>query len=107
MPSKTTEKPRPHVLKSLPPSRWKVRMGGPKATAKASPPASVLPHKGGGGTWPGPKSTALFEEEQKFIAPGIQSIALLSKLAIDRGQGSWLWDVDGNKYLDFSAGVSV
>src|SRR3982750_700106 len=58
-------------------------------------------------SWPGPKSTALFEEEQKFIAPGIQSIALTSKLAIERGQGSYLWDLDGNKYLDFNVGVSV
>ena len=57
--------------------------------------------------WPGPKSVALFEEEQQYIAPGIQSIALLSKLTIDRGQGCWLWDVDGNIYLDFYVGVSV
>jgi len=57
--------------------------------------------------WPGPKSVRLFEEEQKYIAPGIQSIALLSKLTIDRGQGCWLSDVDGNKYLDFNVGVSV
>lgn len=57
--------------------------------------------------WPGPKSLRLFEEEQKYIAPGIQSIALLSKLAIERGQGCWLTDVDGNRYLDFNVGVSV
>jgi 4-aminobutyrate aminotransferase / (S)-3-amino-2-methylpropionate transaminase / 5-aminovalerate transaminase len=58
-------------------------------------------------SWPGPKSVALFEEEQQYIAPGIQSIALLSKLAIERGDGCWLTDVDGNKYLDFNVGVSV
>jgi len=57
--------------------------------------------------WPGPKSVRLFEEEQKYIAPGIQSIALLSKLAIQRGDGAWLTDVDGNRYLDFNVGVSV
>lgn len=60
-----------------------------------------------GGHWPGPKSVSLFEEEQNYIAPGIQSIALLSKLAIEKGQGCWLTDVDGNRYLDFNAGVSV
>src|SRR5262249_11815970 len=58
-------------------------------------------------TWPGPQSVALFEEEQGVIAPGIQSIALLSKLAIAKGQGSRLTDVDGNSYLDFNVGVSV
>ena len=57
--------------------------------------------------WPGPQSVRLFEEEQKYIAPGIQSIALLSKLTIERGQGCWLTDVDGNRYLDFNVGVSV
>ena len=24
-----------------------------------------------------------------------------------KGKGCWLWDVDGNKYLDFLAGVAV
>lgn len=57
--------------------------------------------------WPGERSAALFEEEQNYIAPGIQSIALLSKLTIDRGQGCYLYDLDGNRYLDFNVGVSV
>jgi 4-aminobutyrate aminotransferase/(S)-3-amino-2-methylpropionate transaminase len=57
--------------------------------------------------WPGPLSAALFEEEQGFIAPGIQTIALLSKLTIEKGQGARLTDVDGNTYLDFNVGVSV
>ena len=54
-----------------------------------------------------PKSTALFEEEQGYIAPGIQSIALLSKLSIEKGRGARLTDADGNTYLDFNVGVSV
>jgi 4-aminobutyrate aminotransferase-like enzyme len=57
--------------------------------------------------WPGAQSTALFEEEQAYIAPGIQTIALLSKLTIEKGQGARLTDVDGNTYLDFNVGVSV
>ncbi len=57
--------------------------------------------------WPGPKSSAAFEEEQQYIAPGIQTIALSSKLAIERGEGSYLYDLDGNRYLDFNVGVSV
>jgi 4-aminobutyrate aminotransferase/(S)-3-amino-2-methylpropionate transaminase len=87
MPSKTVEKPRKSNRKSLLPSKE-------KAGIKLN-------------SWPGPKSTALFEEEQQFIAPGIQSIALTSKLAIEKGQGCYLWDLDGNKYLDFNVGVSV
>jgi 4-aminobutyrate aminotransferase/(S)-3-amino-2-methylpropionate transaminase len=53
------------------------------------------------------QTEALFEQEQQFIAPGVQTIALLSKLAIARGDGSTLTDLDGRTYLDLNAGVSV
>ncbi|MHB2025498.1 MAG: aspartate aminotransferase family protein [Elusimicrobiota bacterium] len=56
---------------------------------------------------PGLKSAAVFNEEQKYLAPGVQSIAALSGLAIDSGRGSTLKDLDGNEYLDFAAGVGV
>src|SRR4051812_38147066 len=52
-------------------------------------------------------ATRLFEEEQRHIAPGIQTIALLSQLAIARGRGATLTDLDGRTYLDLNAGVSV
>jgi len=55
----------------------------------------------------GPKSLALFNEEQEFLAPGVQSIALYSKLVMDHGEGATLYDVDGQEYLDFVAGVCV
>jgi 4-aminobutyrate aminotransferase/(S)-3-amino-2-methylpropionate transaminase len=53
------------------------------------------------------QTAALFEQEQQFIAPGVQTIALLSKLAIARGNGATLTDLDGRTYLDLNAGVSV
>ncbi|MFN2621713.1 MAG: aspartate aminotransferase family protein [Chthoniobacterales bacterium] len=53
------------------------------------------------------QTEALFEREQQFIAPGVQTIALLSKLAIARGNGATLTDLDGRTYLDLNAGVSV
>ena len=28
-------------------------------------------------------------------------------LSLDHGQGAWVWDVDGNKYLDLVAGIAV
>jgi len=49
----------------------------------------------------------LFDEEQKFIAPGNQSIALLSKLTVEKGEGCYIEDADGNRYLDLNVGVSV
>ncbi|MBI4639127.1 MAG: 4-aminobutyrate--2-oxoglutarate transaminase, partial [Candidatus Tectomicrobia bacterium] len=45
---------------------------------------------------PGPKSQRFFKEEQEFIAPGLQTIALLSGLVIDHGEGALVTDVDGN-----------
>ena len=57
--------------------------------------------------WSRARSKALFDEEQRFIAPGLQTIALLSELAIDNGRGATLTDLDGNVYLDLNAGVSV
>ena len=53
------------------------------------------------------RTKALFDEEHQFIAPGLQTIALLSELAIERGTGATLIDLDGQTYLDLNAGVSV
>ncbi len=58
-------------------------------------------------TVPGPRSMAAFEAEAAFAAPGTQSVALFSRLALDRGEGAILWDVDGNRYIDLMAGVCV
>src|SRR5712692_10731958 len=55
----------------------------------------------------GALTKALFDEERAFIAPGLQTIALVSELAIERGRGATLVDVDGRTFLDLNAGVSV
>src|SRR5262249_29246317 len=57
--------------------------------------------------WSRARTKALFDDEQEFIAPGLQTIALLSELAIDRGRGATLTDLDGRTFLDLNAGVSV
>lgn len=41
------------------------------------------------------------------MAPGLQSIALYSGVAMARGQGCTLIDEDGNEYVDFIAGIGV
>ena len=56
---------------------------------------------------PGPRSREIFDFEQKYISPGIQTIATLSRIAMERGDGCILEDVDGNRYVDFFAGVAV
>lgn len=56
---------------------------------------------------PGPRSLALREREASHIAPGYQAIASHAGIAIASGQGSELVDVDGNRFLDIAAGISV
>jgi 4-aminobutyrate aminotransferase/(S)-3-amino-2-methylpropionate transaminase len=56
---------------------------------------------------PGPKSKEIFDFEQKYISPGTQTIATLSQLVMEKGEGSIIQDVDGNRYIDFFAGVAV
>jgi 4-aminobutyrate aminotransferase-like enzyme len=56
---------------------------------------------------PGPKSRAIFEREARAMAPGLQSIALYSQIAVDHARGCTIVDVDGNEYLDFIAGVAI
>ena len=45
---------------------------------------------------PGPKSRAIFDREQSFIAPGRQRISLLAGLGCDHGEGATLTDASGN-----------
>ncbi len=56
---------------------------------------------------PGPKSRALVAAEAPFLAPGIQSLATLSGLAVARAEGSVIEDLDGNRFLDLAAGICV
>jgi 4-aminobutyrate aminotransferase/(S)-3-amino-2-methylpropionate transaminase len=55
----------------------------------------------------GPRSQSIFAREEKHMAPGLQSIALFSGLAMASGKGSVLTDEDGKQYIDFVAGIGV
>ncbi len=56
---------------------------------------------------PGPKSRAIAAREEPFLAPGIQQISQLAGLALEGGQGAVVVDADGNRFLDFNAGIGV
>lgn len=56
---------------------------------------------------PGPRSKQLVAREQQYMAPGLQSIAPYSGLAMARGDGCTLIDEDGNTYIDFIAGIGI
>ncbi|MEA3003451.1 MAG: dTDP-4-amino-4,6-dideoxy-D-glucose transaminase [Sphingomonadales bacterium] len=56
---------------------------------------------------PGPRSKAIFAAEAEVMAPGLQSIALYSQIAVDHASGCTITDADGAEYLDFIAGIAV
>jgi 4-aminobutyrate aminotransferase len=53
---------------------------------------------------PGPKAKALIERDQAVISP---SYARAYPFAMEHGKGTEVWDVDGNRFLDFAAGIAV
>lgn len=53
---------------------------------------------------PGPNAQAILERDHKFIS---QSYPRDYPFVMDHGQGTEVWDVDGNRYLDFAAGIAV
>ena len=55
----------------------------------------------------GPQSKRIVAEEQRHMSPGLQSFALSAGVAMARGEGSMLFDEDGNAYIDFIAGIGV
>ena len=50
------------------------------------------------------KSRALNDEAKKFIPGGVQHNLAFNypfPIAVERAEGAYLWDVDGNRYIDF------
>jgi 4-aminobutyrate aminotransferase len=56
------------------------------------------------GPFPGPKSKAVIDRDRGVISP---AYTRGYPLVIDRGEGSYVIDPDGNRFLDFTAGVAV
>ncbi len=57
-------------------------------------------------SFPGPRAREWIERHHKVIATTTHDPEALP-LVIERGEGVYLYDVDGNKFLDFSSGISV
>ena len=53
---------------------------------------------------PGPKAQALLERDAKYVSP---SYTRIYPLVVERGSGCVIEDVDGNLFLDFTAGIAV
>ncbi len=53
---------------------------------------------------PGPKAKEWLKKDEKFISP---SYTRSYPAVVERGEGVWIYDVDGNRFLDMTAGVAV
>jgi 4-aminobutyrate aminotransferase len=53
---------------------------------------------------PGPRAAALLERDHRYMSP---SYTRIYPLVVERGSGAVIEDVDGNLFLDFTAGIAV
>jgi 4-aminobutyrate aminotransferase len=56
------------------------------------------------GALPGPRARQIIERDQKVVSP---SYTRAYPLVVSRGEGAIVEDVDGNRFLDFNAGIAV
>ncbi len=53
---------------------------------------------------PGPKARALIERDRAVVSP---SYVRDYPFVMGRGRGAEVWDVDGNRFVDFASGIAV
>src|SRR5258706_16122182 len=56
------------------------------------------------GLLPGPCARAIIERDERVLSP---SYTRGYPLVVRRGKGAMVEDVDGNRFLDFNAGIAV
>jgi 4-aminobutyrate aminotransferase len=61
-----------------------------------------LPHLAG--PVPGPRARAIIERDSRVVSP---SYTRCYPMVVESGEGAMVQDVDGNRYLDFNAGIAV
>ena len=54
-------------------------------------------------TPPGPKAKKVVAKDGRYLATSTKT----SPVVAERAQGAVVWDVDGNRYLDFTSGIGV
>ena len=56
-----------------------------------------------------PKSSAILKGNEQFIPGGVVSLNRKSEpnICFSRGRGSYVWDLEGNEYIDYQAGFAA
>src|SRR5579859_518940 len=85
----------PGVSREYPNVGHKSKETGMVSTVKPAPGVETLP---------GPKAAAMVARDEQVISP---SYTRSYPFVMDHGQGSEVWDVDGRRFIDFTAGVAV
>ncbi|MGH7164059.1 MAG: aminotransferase class III-fold pyridoxal phosphate-dependent enzyme, partial [Nitrospiraceae bacterium] len=73
--------------------RWPANRGPVRARV---PSIKIVP--------PGPKARAWVNRDEQALS---QSVTRIYPLVIEKARGAMVEDVDGNRYLDFTAGIAV
>jgi glutamate-1-semialdehyde 2,1-aminomutase len=55
-----------------------------------------------------PKSAAILAQSRRFISGGVNSVnrAIRPEIAFVKGEGAYMWDADGHRYIDYHAAFS-
>ncbi|UCF92644.1 MAG: acetyl ornithine aminotransferase family protein [Desulfobacterales bacterium] len=53
---------------------------------------------------PGPRARKFIKLDKTFVSP---SYTRIYPLVVEKADGLWVYDVDGNRFLDFTAGIAV
>jgi len=53
---------------------------------------------------PGPQARQIIDRDADYVSP---SYGRAYPLVISHGRGSEVWDVDGNRFIDFTSGIAV
>lgn len=53
---------------------------------------------------PGPRAARLIKTDQAYVSP---SYTRIYPLVVEKGEGLWVQDADGNQFLDLTAGIAV
>src|SRR6185369_15587233 len=53
---------------------------------------------------PGPKSEVILERRKNALPAGL---AKSTEVVVDKAEGGIVWDVDGNRLLDFAGGIGM
>src|SRR5512136_1754560 len=55
---------------------------------------------------PGPRAREAIARDAKFLSPSYTRDPE-APVVVDHARGCWVWDADGNRLLDFAAGIAV